>query len=85
MTTLREAMREWDAFDFLAAGGMLALTGSAVAAMAPSLRRKGLLFPAAIGVAMMAAAAFGARNGNGKAGLAFDDEEPPAIAPPSHG
>jgi hypothetical protein len=56
------ALREWDELDFLAAGGMLVMTGSVVASLFPPLRRIGILFPMAMGAAMMAIAAYGARQ-----------------------
>jgi hypothetical protein len=54
--------REWDGLDYLAAGGMLISTGSVIAALFPSLRKLGNLFPLAIGAAMIATAAYGARR-----------------------
>jgi hypothetical protein len=57
-----EIFREWDEFDVLAVGGMLVTTGSVIAALFPRRRRIGLLFPIAIGAAMMTVAAFGARH-----------------------
>jgi hypothetical protein len=57
-----EALREWDELDFLAAGGMLVMTGSVVASLFPPLRRISILFPMVIGAAMMAMAAYGARQ-----------------------
>jgi hypothetical protein len=57
---------EWDELDFLAAGGMLVLTGGIVASLFPSLRKIEVLFPIAIGAAMMATAAYGARYSDGK-------------------
>jgi hypothetical protein len=65
------AFGEWDELDFLAAGGILVAAGSLVALLFPRFRRMGLLFPIAIGAAMMAAAAYGARYSNG---VAIDDE-----------
>jgi hypothetical protein len=56
------ALREWDELDYLAAGGMLLMTGSVVAPLFPPLRRMAILFPMAIGAAMMAMAAYGARQ-----------------------
>ena len=52
---------EWDELDFLAAGGMLVLTGSLAALLVPRFRKIEVLFPIALGAAMMAAAGFGAR------------------------
>jgi hypothetical protein len=57
-----ESLREWDGLDFLAAGGMLVMTGSVVASLFPPLRRISILFPMAIGAAMMATAAYGVRQ-----------------------
>jgi hypothetical protein len=57
---------EWDEFDFLAAGGMLVLTGGVVAAFFPRFRKIGLLLPIGIGAAMMAMAAYGARYSDGE-------------------
>ena len=56
------ALREWDELDFLAAGGMLVRTGSAVASLFPPLRRMTILLPMAMGAAMIAMAAYGARQ-----------------------
>lgn len=56
------ALREWDELDFLAAGGMLIVTGSVVASLFPTLRRRAILLPMAMGAAMMAMAAYGARQ-----------------------
>ena len=56
------ALREWDELDFLAAGGMLVMTGSVVASLFPPLRIIAILFPMAMGAAMMAMAAYGARQ-----------------------
>ncbi len=53
---------EWDELDFLAAGGMLVLTGSLAALLLSRFRKIEVLFPIAIGVAMMAGAGFGARH-----------------------
>jgi hypothetical protein len=60
-------LQEWDEFDFLAAGGILITSGSVVASLFPACRKIEILFPIAIGVAMMAIAAFGARHGDGAA------------------
>jgi hypothetical protein len=60
------ALREWDELDFLAAGGMLVLTGGVVAPLFPRFRKMAVLFPIAIGAAMMAVAAFGARYSDGE-------------------
>lgn len=60
--TVGGAFREWDELDFLAAGGMLVVTGSVVASCFPAFRRLGILFPIAVGTAMMAMAAYGARQ-----------------------
>jgi hypothetical protein len=57
-----EVFREWDGLDVLAVGGMLMTTGGVVASLVPRFRRIELLFPIAIGAAMMTAAAFGARH-----------------------
>ena len=64
--------REWDELDFLAATGMLVATGGVVASFFPRLRKIQLLFPIAIGTAMMAVAAFGARYGDGDDKLSGD-------------
>ena len=56
------AFREWDELDYLAAGGMLVMSGSVVASFFPALRRVGILIPVALGAAMMAVAAYGARQ-----------------------
>jgi hypothetical protein len=64
--TIGEALREWDELDFLAAGGMLVLTGGVIASLFPRLRKIEVLFPIAIGAAMMAIAGFGARYSGGE-------------------
>ena len=56
------ALREWDELDFLAAGGMLVMTGSVLVSLFPPLRRMAILLPMAMGAAMMAMAAYGARQ-----------------------
>ena len=53
---------EWDELDFLAVGGMLVMAGSLAALVVPRFRKIGVLFPIAMGAAMMAAAGFGARH-----------------------
>lgn len=53
---------EWDELDFLAAGGMLVVAGSLAALLVPRFRKIEVLFPIAMGAAMMAAAGFGARH-----------------------
>ncbi|HEX3417187.1 MAG TPA: hypothetical protein VHT21_12400 [Stellaceae bacterium] len=53
---------EWDELDFLAAGGMLVMAGSLAALLVPRFRKIEVLFPIAMGAAMMAAAGFGARH-----------------------
>jgi hypothetical protein len=53
---------EWDELDFLGAGGMLVVAGSLAALLVPRFRNVQVLFPIAIGAAMMAAAGFGARH-----------------------
>jgi hypothetical protein len=53
---------EWDELDFLAASGMLVMAGSLAALLVPRFRKVGVLFPIAMGAAMMAAAGFGARH-----------------------
>ena len=53
---------EWDELDFLAAGGMLVTAGSLAALLVPRFRKVQVLFPIAMGAAMMAAAGFGARH-----------------------
>jgi hypothetical protein len=67
---------EWDELDFLAAGGMLVLTGSLAALLVPRFRMVKVLFPIAIGAAMMAAAGFGARHSD--RGAISDSDETPA-------
>ena len=52
---------EWDELDFLAAGGMLVTAGSLAALLVPRFRKIQVLFPIAMGAAMMAAAGLGAR------------------------
>jgi hypothetical protein len=54
--------RQWDELDFLAVGGMLVMTGGVVGSLFPPLRKIGILFPIAIGAAMMATAVYGARQ-----------------------
>jgi hypothetical protein len=68
---------EWDEFDFLAAGGMLVLTGSVVASLFPHFRKIGLLFPIGIGAAMMVVAAYGARYGEGETTTGESDKANP--------
>ena len=53
---------EWDELDFLAAGGMLVIAGSLAALLVSRFRKIGVLFPIAVGAAMMGAAGFGARH-----------------------
>ncbi|MBV8507336.1 MAG: hypothetical protein JOZ11_16200 [Alphaproteobacteria bacterium] len=53
---------EWDELDFLAAGGMLVMASSLAALLVPRFRRIEVLFPIAMGAAMMAAAGFAARH-----------------------
>jgi hypothetical protein len=53
---------EWDELDFLAVGGMLVMAGSLAALLVPRFRKIEVLFPVAMGAAMMAAAGFGARH-----------------------
>jgi hypothetical protein len=53
---------EWDELDYLAAGGMLVMAGSLAALLVPRFRKIEILFPIAMGAAMMAAAGFGARH-----------------------
>ena len=53
---------EWDELDFLAAGGMLVMAGSLAALLVTRFRKIEVLFPIAMGAAMMAAAGFGARH-----------------------
>ncbi|MBV8773018.1 MAG: hypothetical protein JO166_11935 [Deltaproteobacteria bacterium] len=71
--------QEWDQFDFLAVTGMLAVTGSIVASFFPRLRKIQLLFPIAIGTAMMVVAGYGARYAGGEM-LSEDGNEPDATA-----
>jgi hypothetical protein len=60
--TIGGPFAEWDELDFLAAGGMLVVTGSLAALLVPRFRKIEVLFPIAMGAAMMAAAGFGARH-----------------------
>ena len=53
---------EWNELDFLAAGGMLVVAGGLAALLVPRFRKIQVLFPIAMGAAMMAAAGFGARH-----------------------
>jgi hypothetical protein len=53
---------EWDELDYLAAGGMLVMAGSLAALLVPRFRKIEILFPIAMGAAMMAVAGFGARH-----------------------
>jgi hypothetical protein len=53
---------EWDELDFLAAGGMLIMTGSVIASLFSPLRKIGILLPAALGAAMIATAGYSARR-----------------------
>jgi hypothetical protein len=53
---------EWDQLDFLAAGGILVMAGSLAALLVPRFRKIQVLFPIAMGAAMIAAAGFGARH-----------------------
>jgi hypothetical protein len=62
MAVVGGAIKEWDELDFVAAGGMLFMAGSAIASLFPPLRKAWILAPVAIGVGMMAIAAFGARH-----------------------
>ena len=55
---------EWDELDFLAAGGVLVTAGSLAALLLPRFRKIEILFPIAMGAAMMAAAGFAARHSN---------------------
>lgn len=72
---------EWDELDFLAAGGMLVMAGSLAALLVPRFRKLEILFPIAMGVAMMAAAGFGARHSD--YGPIKDEEDQTAAAPRS--
>jgi hypothetical protein len=76
--TMGELLREWDELDFLAAGGMLVLTGGVLASLFPRLRKIEVLFPIAIGAAMMAAAAYGARYSGGER-ISEEDDEATAV------
>jgi hypothetical protein len=77
-----EIFREWDELDFLAAGGMLVLTGGVVAPLFPRFRKIEVLFPIAIGAAMMAVAAFGARHrGAETVRGTVESDQPDAIGP----
>ena len=57
-----EPFGEWDELDFLAVGGMLVMAGSLAALLVPRFRKIRVLFPIAMGAAMMAAAGLGARH-----------------------
>ena len=70
---------EWDELDFLAAGGMLVMAGSLAALLIPRFRKIEVLFPIAIGAAMMAAAGFGARHSDYSP--TGDREDEAAVAP----
>jgi hypothetical protein len=65
---------EWDELDFLAAGGMLVMAGSLAALLVPRLRKIQVLFPIAMGAAMMAAAGFGARRSDYSPAREKEDE-----------
>jgi hypothetical protein len=54
-------IEEWDHLDFIGAGGILVTTGGVLASLCPALRKTWILAPIAIGVGMMALAAYGAR------------------------
>jgi hypothetical protein len=56
------SIKEWNDLDFLAAGGMLFMTGSVTASLFPPLRKLWVLAPIAIGAGMVAIAAYGARQ-----------------------
>ena len=70
---------EWDELDYLAAGGMLMMAGSLTALLVPRLRKIEILFPIAMGAAMMAAAGFGARHSD--YGPIRNEEDETAAAP----
>ena len=75
-----EIFREWDGLDVLAVSGMLVASGGVIASLLPRCRRIELLFPIAIGTAMIAVAAYGARYSDGEI---LEREEPSVIGPPS--
>jgi hypothetical protein len=70
---------EWDELDYLAAGGMLVMAGSLAALLVPRFRKTAILFPIAVGTAMMATAGFGARHSD--YGPITDREGETATAP----
>ena len=70
---------EWGELDFLAAGGMLVVAGSLAALLVPRFRKLEVLFPVAVGAAMMAAAGFGARRSDYS--LSREKEDETATAP----
>ena len=81
-----EVFREWDGLDVLAVGGMLMTTGGVVASLVPRFRRIELLFPIAIGAAMIAVAAYGARHSNAETiGGRVESDQPDAIGSPPRG
>ena len=70
---------EWDELDFLAAAGMLVTSGSLAALLVPRFRKIEVLFPIAMGAAMMAAAGFGARHSDY---ATVEDKEGETLRPP---
>lgn len=81
-----EVFREWDELDVLAVGGMLMTTGGIVASLVPRFRRIELLFPIAIGAAMMAVAAYGARHSGAQPiSGTVESDEPNVIGSPPPG
>jgi hypothetical protein len=72
---------EWDELDYLAAGGMLVMAGSLAALLVPRFRKVQVLFPIAMGAAMMAAAGFGARHSDYSPAREKEDETATAPLP----
>jgi hypothetical protein len=72
---------EWDELDYLAAGGMLVMAGSLAALLVPRFRKIQVLFPIAMGAAMMAAAGFGARHSDYSPAREKEDETATAPLP----
>jgi hypothetical protein len=72
---------EWDELDYLAAGGMLVMAGSLAALLVPRFRKIQVLFPIAMGAAMMAAAGFGARHSDYNPAREKEDETATAPLP----
>ena len=72
---------EWDELDFLAVSGMLVMAGSLAALLVPRFRKIEILFPIAMGAAMMAAAGFGARHSDYNPAREKEDETATAPLP----